>query len=61
VTTPDRDDLDDFAELLPTARCRGKCGEDYIEAELVDGLCPDCRMTQRKQKRKVYKECPEKD
>jgi len=53
--TADRDDLDDFAELLPTARCR-KCGEDTLEVEIIDGLCLDCVMERRmKQKKKGYK------
>ena len=48
------DDLDDFAELLPTARCR-QCGEDTLEVEIIDGLCLDCVMERRqKQKRKGY-------
>ena len=56
MTTPDRDDLDDFAELLPTARCR-KCGEDTLEVEIIDGLCLDCVMERRqKQKMKGCKE-----
>lgn len=57
MTTPDRDDLDDFAELLPTARCRGKCGEDCLEVNLVDGLCPDCRNERRmNKKQKGYRD-----
>ena len=35
--TSARDDLDD----LPMARCK-RCGDDFPECMLTDGLCPDC-------------------
>lgn len=52
--TATRDDLDDD---IPTARCRGKCGEDYPTEELTDGLCPDCYIEKHKRgnKRKGYR------